>query len=49
MRGAVAIVAALVVIMALLMAALYNGNSKPEAQLHNAYWPFSVETSIYDR
>ena len=28
---------------------LYAGAQHPPEPLHNAYWPFSVETSISDR
>jgi len=40
-----------VLITALLVAALYLGNSKPEAhaQQHNPYWPFTVELQVRDK
>ena len=49
MRSVIAVLAALFVMMALLMSALYMGNSKPEqAPLRNAYYPFTVELQVRD-
>ena len=53
MRDPIFIISAVLMafIAALVVAALYLGNAKPEAhaQLRNPYYPFSVETSIRDR
>ena len=37
--------------LALLVFALYSGNSRPEARepLHHAYEPFTIEISVRDR
>lgn len=39
-----------VLLMAIALAlAIVDGQPRYSAQLHNAYWPYSVETSIKDR
>lgn len=39
-----------VLLMAIALAlAIVDGQPRHSAQLHNAYWPYSVETSIRDR
>lgn len=38
-----------VLAIALWLALVAIGYHEPGAQLHNAYWPFSVETSVRDR
>lgn len=46
-----AIALALAVLLAAIALALaiVDGQPRHSAQLHNAYWPYSVETSIRDR
>lgn len=39
-----------VLLLAIVLAlAIVDGQPRHSAQLHNAYWPYSVETSIKDR
>ena len=38
-----------VLIVALCVSVLMLGTQDEPNQLHNAYWPFSVETSIKDK
>lgn len=38
-----------IVALCLCIAQAILGINKPSAQLHNAYWPFSVETSVRDK
>lgn len=44
----VVIMALTVIALALCLVEMASGMQRSDGQLHNPYWPFSVETSVRD-